>query len=135
MATCCKCGSEFKRKRDKSGYCPSCKSAYDREHYLNNKAAYVARNTAAKARLRYENTKRLNEVLQSRPCVDCGERDPIVLEFDHRGDKENDVSILLGLSWKLVALEIAKCDVRCANCYRRVTAKRANWTRHRLNEQ
>jgi hypothetical protein len=73
--------------------------------------------------------------LQSRPCVDCGERDPIVLEFDHRGDKENDVSILLGLSWKLVALEIAKCDVRCANRHRRVTAKRANWTRHRLNEQ
>src|SRR5579884_3611768 len=99
MAICSKCGASYERNRDKSNYCPPCKSAYDREHYLNNKAAYVARNTASKARLRYENTTRLNQYLREHPCIDCGERDPIVLEFDHRFDKEKDVSTLLGYSW------------------------------------
>lgn len=135
MATCSKCGQRYERNRDKSTYCPPCKRAYDRQHYESNKTAYVTRNTAFKARLRYENTRRINEFLLEHPCVDCGERDPIVLEFDHKGDKESDVSTLLGRHWNLVAAEIEKCDVRCANCHRRVTAKRANWAKHRLNEQ
>lgn len=86
MATCFKCGTDYERGRDKSGYCAPCKRSYDREHYIQNKATYVTRNTAFKARLRYENTVRINEYLLSHPCVDCGERDPVVLEFDHLGD-------------------------------------------------
>ena len=122
------------KNRDKSNYCPPCKSAYDREHYLKNKAAYIARNSAAKTLQRFENTKRLNEFLRGHPCVDCGETDPVVLEFDHQGDKLKDVSDLLARNWKLVLAEILKCEVRCANCHRRVTAKRAGWMRYRLND-
>jgi hypothetical protein len=133
MTTCSRCGQRYERNRDKSNYCPPCKSAYDREHYVKNREVYVARNTAAKSRLRYENTKRINEFLLENPCVDCGERDPVVLEFDHKGDKQGDVSDLLARSWNLVMVEIAKCEVRCANCHRRVTAKRAGWVRYRLN--
>jgi len=117
--TCSKCGIRFRKNRDKSGYCPP--------------STYLTRNCAAKARLRFENPERLNRFVQEHPCVDCGEPDPVVLEFDHLSDKEEDVSTLLARNWKLVLAEIAKCEVRCANCHRRVTAKRANWTRHRLN--
>lgn len=134
MATCCKCGTRYERKRDKSGYCGPCKSAYDREHYLANKEAYVARNVAAKARLRRANNERVYEYLQKHPCVDCGEQNPVVLEFDHIQDKLCDVSNLLARPWKLLEAEIAKCEVRCANCHRIVTAKRAEWSRYRLNE-
>lgn len=134
MATCCKCGIHYERNRDKCGYCPPCKRAYDREHYYKNKAAYVARNSAAKIRIRFENTKRLNDFLREHPCVDCGESNPVVLEFDHMGDKVNDVSSLLGRNWNLVLTEIKKCEVRCANCHRVITAQRANWARHRLND-
>jgi hypothetical protein len=58
--------------------------------------------------------------------VDCGETDPLVLDFDHvdRTTKSREVSWfirrrdLVGL-----AAEIAKCEVRCANDHRRKTAR------------
>ena len=55
-------------------------------------------------------------------CVDCGERDPIVLDFDHRrGQKRLRVSSMRAQGWPLVTIveEIKKCEVRCANCHRR----------------
>ena len=64
------------------------------------------------------------------PCLDCGEKDPIVLEFDHLGDK--DFNIAKGIrdrNWKTVLAEIAKCDVVCANCHRRRTARRGGFMR------
>lgn len=59
--------------------------------------------------------------LLSHPCVDCGEDDIRVLEFDHRPGtvKKNGVCNLinLGVSRKVIQAEIDKCDVRCANCH------------------
>lgn len=68
--------------------------------------------------------------LDEHPCVDCGESDPIVLDFDHiRGTKTASVSYLLGssMSWDRVQKEIDKCVVRCANCHRKKTAKERGW--------
>jgi hypothetical protein len=65
--------------------------------------------------------------LATHPCVDCGESDPVVLEFDHRDPAAKSFSIgdALGKTWQWekIAAEIAKCDVRCANCHRRRTAR------------
>ena len=59
------------------------------------------------------------------PCADCGERDPVVLEFDHLRDKTFDIgSKLIHKAWPAVLAEIAKCEVVCANCHRRRTARR-----------
>ena len=62
------------------------------------------------------------------PCVDCGETNPVILEFDHLpevGAKSFDISGGLGgQSIKEIVLEIAKCEVRCANCHRKKTAER-----------
>ncbi len=65
------------------------------------------------------------EYLKSHPCVDCGESDPIVLEFDHERDKVANIAIMLRdiLPWKVIKNEINKCSVRCANCHRRKTIK------------
>ena len=69
----------------------------------------------------------VTQYLLANPCVDCGETDPIVLEFDHRDPSEKLFSIgnSLGQTWRWqkIKAEIAKCDVRCANCHRRRTAK------------
>lgn len=62
--------------------------------------------------------------LSEHPCVDCNERDPIVLEFDHmRGQKICSVARMVNdvKPWNTILEEILKCDVRCANCHRRKT--------------
>lgn len=63
--------------------------------------------------------------LLEHPCVDCGNSDILVLEFDHvRGTKKDNLNILMRKSnLESVKEEIAKCDVRCVNCHRKKTNK------------
>jgi ArsR family metal-binding transcriptional regulator len=87
------------------------------------------RRTKAKARVN-ANRMRLYHYLKTHHCVDCGESDPIVLEFDHvRGKKDIAVSnaVCNGWAWKRIYAEIEKCEVRCSNCHKRKTAKQFNW--------
>ncbi len=67
---------------------------------------------------------------KTHPCVSCGERDPLVLEFDHTDASEKmiEVSKLVN-QWSLekIQKEVEKCVVRCANCHRRKTAVDQNW--------
>lgn len=78
----------------------------------------------------------LFDYLLDHPCVDCGEKDPVVLEFDHLGDKLFGISTVARHGSGMVRLraEMAKCEVRCANCHRRVTCKRINSRRWRWSE-
>jgi hypothetical protein len=57
--------------------------------------------------------------------VDCGETDPLVLEFDHLRDKRFNIGNALPYrNWASILAEIEKCAVVCANCHRRRTARR-----------
>jgi hypothetical protein len=135
MKRCCACGQWYEPNRDKSSRCIHCKRKYNKEHYERNKQAYVARAAARKERVLTQLNELLAQYLAEHPCVDCGEDDMVVLEFDHIAEKNADVSMMLckGYSWQAILREIRNCEVRCANCHRRVTAKRANWKRYRLN--
>jgi hypothetical protein len=62
-------------------------------------------------------------------CVDCGESDPVVLDFDHRDETLKEFQISGGGgTWRRglagTLLEIEKCDLRCARCHRLRTASR-----------
>jgi hypothetical protein len=61
--------------------------------------------------------------LLEHPCVDCGENDIRVLEFDHRdpAEKQGAISRMVAdrCSVSKIKAEVEKCDVRCANCHRR----------------
>jgi hypothetical protein len=83
------------------------------------------------------NVEFVQAILRSTPCVDCGEADPTVLEFDHVGVKTRAVSELVRREASIDKLrhEIAQCDVRCANCHRRRTAERGQHFRSRVVEQ
>lgn len=76
----------------------------------------------------------LYEYLSDKKCIDCPENDPVVLDFDHvKGQKKMLVSqmILSGYSLKTIQKEIEKCDIRCANCHRRKTAKEQGQYKYR----
>jgi 5-methylcytosine-specific restriction endonuclease McrA len=79
----------------------------------------------AQKRHRIKIRKNLLEFLSSKACFDCGENDPIVLEFDHTNPnkKFKQISSMLSghYSWKSILKEANKCEIRCANCHRRKT--------------
>jgi hypothetical protein len=79
----------------------------------------------AQKRHRIKVRAKLFDFLSSKSCIDCGEKDPRVLDFDHKksSDKFKPISQMLSghYSWKSLESEIKKCDIRCANCHRRKT--------------
>lgn len=76
--------------------------------------------------------KFLYEYLQTHPCIDCGEDDITVLEFDHvRGKKIKSIADMVTRPVEVIQKELQKCVVRCANCHRRKTAAELNWWSHR----
>jgi hypothetical protein len=96
--------------------CKICKAAYSRQHYTANRAVYIARNhKLARARTR-ELQERVAEYLSKRSCVDCGEADPRVMDFDHvdPATKRNTIHALVhqALSWAALQAEIERCRVR-----------------------
>lgn len=68
--------------------------------------------------------------LSNHGCVDCGETDPVVLDFDHvTGSKITELSKMAHdvKPMSVIQAEIEKCQVRCSNCHRKKTAKEQNW--------
>ncbi len=118
--------------RTRQSYCRPCHAAYRRAHYERNRAGYISREVARIRRYREENRPKIREYLASHACVDCGEADPVVLEFDHRdrASKSAAVAVLaVQKVWRRVLEEIDKCDVRCVNCHRQRTAAQFHWTK------
>ncbi len=69
--------------------------------------------------------------LLTHPCVECGEPNPVVLEFHHISGKDKAIAVLThsGATIARINEELAKCEVLCANCHRKLTAKERGWFR------
>lgn len=112
-------------KGQRDNYCRPCRAAYHREHYLKHKPRYVENARVRNQRVWEERKRWMIEFFRTHPCVDCGETDIIVLEFDHLEDKAFGVAHgARWRKWEDVLAEMAKCEVVCANCHRRRTARR-----------
>jgi endonuclease III len=133
LRRCGRCGHElplelFNRLRD--GYqwwCRSCFAAYFRARGDLHRSQS---NAAKRNRARAVQTFVLRYLLEH-PCADCGEDDPVILEFDHVGEKTATIARLVsdGAKVDILAAEISRCEVVCVNCHRRRTAQRARWRR------
>jgi hypothetical protein len=87
-------------------------------YYQRNKQKVIDRAARDRPKRVRAVKRHLVEYLKCHPCVDCGERDIVVLQFDHvRGRKKFQISsmIMNGYSWLTILKEIQKCEVRCAN--------------------
>lgn len=106
-------------------WCRDCHNAHKRAFYALNRATGIARVGRRRDAIASENAVRARGYLEVHPCVDCGETDPSILEFDHLRDKKHDVTRMIasGHLWSSVEREIAKCEIRCVNCHRRRTAR------------
>lgn len=119
------------RKDGLQSCCRSCRKVWDRATYAANREAMIARTAAARAARADESRHALWQHLLGHPCP-CGEADPVVLEFHHPdGDKEGEIGAMVadGYLWRTIASEIEKCEVLCANCHRRITARERGYWR------
>lgn len=127
------------------------KRGYDRKSYLKNKEKRLAyaklpevkarkmarqrdpeikkacknrREPLRQARIQINNQECLKRLMEG--CIECQEKDILVLEFDHIDEhtKEKGVSQIRknGLLKNLL-IKLNKCVVLCANCHKRRTAK------------
>ena len=123
-----------KRLNERDCYCRPCRAIYKREHYRANKPRYIQNAQVWSHADRRRRVSWLIDYFKSHPCVDCGETDPVVLEFDHLRDKAFNIAdgISRNRPWALILEEIEKCEVVCANCHRKRTSLRGGFARLRV---
>jgi len=113
---------EFFNKRNDTLYHAYCKECMSIKNKINHKKSWPSRKERHMEVRELGRAKRVQKLIQylaSKQCVDCGENDIRVLEFDHLHDKEKNVSeAVQRWSWARTLKEISKCEIRCANCHR-----------------
>lgn len=141
MKTCFKCKVEkptdnFSKGKNKDGLHSWCKPCVAKArlitHYKDKEKSNRVNRLRDKAAYR-RNQNLMWKYLEDHPCIDCGNSDKRVLEFDHRDPslKVAAIGVLLKNKhrWEPIKEEIDKCDVRCANCHRIKTYEQLGWRR------
>jgi hypothetical protein len=118
-----------------------CKDCYrncrnPQEQYIKRKKEYLIRANNRRIKKQTENRIKLLEYFKTHHCINCGENNPIVLDFDHRDHKDKKYHISRMIStynWETIISEIEKCDVLCSNCHRIRTSKQFGWWYESVN--
>jgi len=104
-------GWQTKRLNLKLAACKLCINIKQTKYAQSNKGKISIKNSAVKQQLRKY------FYLGNHPCVDCGETDVRLLEFDHvRGEKLFNLATG-NIRRKSFETEVAKCDIRCRHCH------------------
>ncbi len=112
--------------------CRDCQSSRQKQWYEKRKDEHKKNVLVRKVSARQEARQFVLDYLSAHPCIQCGESDPMVLEFHHVGGKEREISFMItgGYPIAKIQAEIDKCQVLCANCHRRKTVKERGWFRN-----
>lgn len=141
MRHCSKCDldklvEEFYRRktgREAGSYyekCKDCQKERGRKYYHQNREIQSKLALLRKRRYKKERGDLVNALKRGKSCTDCGGIfPPWVMDFDHReGEiKIGSISRLAitdTVSIERIKIEIAKCDLVCANCHRQRTYER-----------
>ncbi len=125
--------SEFHKhpKIEHQPECKTCRNQKGKSYYLKNKQRCIDKGYK---RVK-ERTVLIYSLLKKTPCTDCGEKNPLLLEYDHLGDKIASIAEMRSHNIGKILKEIAKCEVRCSNCHKRKTSERGNWIRYQLYKE
>jgi 5-methylcytosine-specific restriction endonuclease McrA len=98
-----------------------CQRKYERSWYLKNRVKHMQRVHEKTKIKRKRADEFIYQYLSTHDCQGCGEKDPMVLTFDHIDPlkKRRDISIMrgMGYSLKTIQIEVDKCQVLCFNCH------------------
>lgn len=126
--------TDFARRGSRhSSICKDCHNAYYVVYFSDpeNKRKQIARSVRNNRKKRLATMTKLWNYYLEHPCRECGESDPTVLDADHRDPttKVCEISKMVGrgFSWEVICTELQKCDILCAVCHRRRTAKQQGW--------
>lgn len=125
---CKKCGRELpiemyelehtKNGDFRRGVCKECRAKGKKAWRKNNPELYHAQ------AIRHQNKQ--TELLYSlkKPCIICGEAEPVCIDFHHINpeDKEFTIGKCRGRGKEWLIKEISKCVCLCSNCHRKVHA-------------
>ena len=140
MKRCYKCGldrsiNDFPINRTRpdgrGNLCKPCKKRYNATYYQGTKDRHNPVRATRRRQVKAELQDKVYDYLRAHPCVDCGESDIVMLDFDHQGNKVAQITDMIQAMrpWSEVLQEIAKCEVVCANDHRRRTARMFGWKR------
>jgi len=125
---CRKCGRElqiekFELDHTKNGdirrrTCRECRQKQRKEWRKRNPEKYHAQ------AIRRQNNQTQWLYSLKKPCIICGESEPVCIDFHHinSDDKEYTIGRNRGKSKEHLLEEISKCVCLCSNCHRKVHA-------------
>jgi len=124
------------RKDGLQSECRECGKIRSKQYYENNKTKMLIQISKSNNKKREEYKSKFYDILSKSFCIDCGNNNPLVLEFDHinSNEKVSGISKMIhdGYSWSNILKEIDKCECRCANCHRIKTAIEQDWYKYKV---
>jgi hypothetical protein len=115
---------KIKKLKTRQSACRECCKIRNKKYYLENREYFKKKSRINNRKSQVRLHQYILEYFLKHPCVDCGEKDPRVLDFDHLKDKYRNISAMVKaqVSHSRLNKEIEKCEVRCANCHRKRTS-------------
>lgn len=131
----------FRTQRDRDGervsrHCKTCDRLRMRQKRADPTTGYAERGRLRMARWRERNPeinrerwqkshtekKQILDDARKGGCIRCEESHPSCLDFHHRdrATKDADIATMRRFGIPRLIAEIAKCDVLCANCHRKL---------------
>ncbi len=106
--------------------CADCQREQQRRRYAKNPERVRNINRVSAINSKHAAEEFVYNYLLIHACVDCGERNPALLTFDHIGGKSANISDMIQHQYSIdrIKAEIELCEVRCHNCHNLVTQKR-----------